>query len=58
MEHDERMAACWSCESLVNRGDNLCRGCGRVLCEDCNKNSGLGVRRHAPEDHLEPDEEE
>lgn len=37
--------------------DNFCHGCKVYVCDDCGVNLGL-MGRHAPEDHLESDEED
>jgi len=29
-----RMAGCWVCRKKVEREENYCYGCGKVICED------------------------
>lgn len=52
---DRPQAKCFNCPALVDAENQLCHGCGAVVCDRCDKNVeriGMG-RTHRPEQHLE-----
>lgn len=49
-------APCFNCHVEVSFADYQCYGCGAVVCERCDATVAYGS--HAPEDHLESEDDD